>query len=95
VIGMTTLTETRVAHQIAIRHETLNMLKEKHGEELGQFWHSELGHDIACLTNIEAGYLCRAESVAAIKNRMAQAAELARGGGLSSVSFGLTSSMEP
>jgi hypothetical protein len=65
------------------------MLKAKHGQELEQFWHGEFGHGIDCLTDIEAGYLCRAESVAAIKNRMAQAAELARGGGLSPVKFGL------
>jgi hypothetical protein len=90
VLGMTTLTETREARRIAIRNATENMLKAKHGEEFEQFWHGEFGHGIDCLTDIEAGYLCRAESVAAIKNRMAQAAELARGGGLSPIKFGLT-----
>jgi hypothetical protein len=55
------------------------------GREIEEFWQGTFGHGIACLTNVEAGYLCRVESVAAIKNRMAKAAELARRGGLSSV----------
>ena len=83
VLGMTTLTETREARRIALRAETLGMLREKHGDELERFWRAELGHGFDCFTNIEAGYLCRAESVATVKNRMAQAAELARRGGLS------------
>jgi hypothetical protein len=87
VLAMTALTETREARQIAIRHETLNMLYEKHGSELADFWNREFGHGLDCLTNIEGEYLCRVESVAAIKARMAQAAELARGRGLSPVSL--------
>ena len=82
---MTALTETRDARNIALHPETLNVLKSKHGRELEQFWLAEFGHGIDHLTNIEAGYLCRVESVAVIKTRMAQAAELARGSGLSSV----------
>jgi hypothetical protein len=90
VVGMTTLTETRAARRIAIRNETLNLLKERHGRELEDFWRDEFGHGLDCLTDIEAGYLCRAESVVAIKARMAEAAELARRRGLSPV--GVTSS---
>jgi len=85
VIAMTTLTETRSARQISVRQETLDMLERKHGSELQEFWSCEFGHGIDCRTDIEAGYLCRAESVATIKARMAEAAELARGRGLSPV----------
>ena len=85
VLAMTALTETRDARNIALHPATLNVLKSKHGRELEQFWLAEFGHGIDCLTNIEAGYLCRVESVAAIKARMAQAAELARRSGLSPV----------
>jgi hypothetical protein len=85
VIGMTTLTETPGARQIAIRPETLNMLRQRHDADLEHFWRAEVGHGLAGLTEIEAGYLCRVESVAAIKARMAQAAELARRRGLSPV----------
>ncbi len=88
VLAMTALTETREARQIAVRNQTLNMLYEKHGSELADFWNREFGHGLDCLTNIEGEYLCRVESVAAIKTRMAQAAELARGRGLSPVSLG-------
>lgn len=95
VLGTTTLTETRDARRIAIRAETLDMLRGKHGDELERFWHAEFGHGFDCLTNIEAGYLCRAESVAAVKNRMAQAAELARRSGLSLVGSGLRPAREP
>jgi adenine/guanine phosphoribosyltransferase-like PRPP-binding protein len=85
VVGMTTLTETPGARQIAVRETTLNLLQDKHGRKLEEFWCGAIGHGTASLTNIEAGYLYRVESVAAIKARMAQAAELARRGGLSPV----------
>lgn len=85
VLGMTTLTETRDARRIAMRAEALGMLRGKHGDELERFWRAEFGHGFDCLTHIEAGYLCRAESIAAVKDRMAQAAELARRSGLSPV----------
>jgi hypothetical protein len=61
------------------------MLRSKHGDPLEQFWREEFGHGLDCLTDIEAGYLCRVESFAAIKDRMAEAAELARSRGISAV----------
>ena len=79
VIGMTTLTETGGGRQIAVRPETLSVLQQSHGQEIERFWTSLFGHGTACLTNIEAGYLSRVESVATIQDRMAQAAEAARG----------------
>jgi len=85
VIGMTTLTETGGARKIALRSETLSVLQRKHGEELNQFWNAIYGHGTACLTDIEAGYLYRVESVAAIRTRMAQAATDARGRGFSPI----------
>ena len=85
VLCMTTLTETRDARHIAASKETLDLLQGRHGQELDHFWRDEFGHGTDSLTNIEAGYLCRVESVAAIKARMAQAAELARSRGLSPI----------
>ena len=85
VFCMTTLTETRDARRIAASKETLDLLHARHGQELDHFWRSEFGHGTDCLTNIEAGYLCRVESVAAIKARMAQAAGLARSRGMSPI----------
>jgi hypothetical protein len=85
VLGMTTLTETGGGREIAIRRENLLVLQSKHGNELVQFWRVIFGHDIDCLTNLEAGYLSRVESLDAIRTRMAQAAKHARGRGVSAV----------
>jgi hypothetical protein len=85
VVGMTTLTETGGGRKIAISPETVSMLHSKHGSELAQFWRSLFGHDIDCLTGLEAGYLSRVESFDAIRTRMAQAAERARGRGVSAI----------
>jgi hypothetical protein len=58
-----------------------------HGDELKQFRQQIIGHGTGCLTNLEAGYLSRVESVAAIKARMAEAAEAARCQGIPTVQF--------
>jgi hypothetical protein len=87
VLGMTTLTETGGGHKIAPRPEMLSVLERKHGQELDQFWTGVFGYSTACLTNIEAGYLSRVESIAAIQTRLAQAATLASSRGLSPVQF--------
>jgi hypothetical protein len=63
----------------------LKLLQDRHGQELEQFGWGAIGRGLGDVTNIEVGYLYRVESVAAIKARMAQAAELARRRGLSPV----------
>lgn len=88
VIGMTTLTETGGGRKIAVLPETLFMIQEKHGDEFNHFWQQVFGYGTDYLTNIEAGYLCRVESVAAIKARMAEAATAARRQGLPAVKIG-------
>jgi len=82
---MTTLTETGGGRKIAVLPETLFMLQKKPGDEFNHFWQQVFGYGADCLTNIEAGYLCRVESVAAIKARMAEAATAARRQGLPAV----------
>jgi adenine/guanine phosphoribosyltransferase-like PRPP-binding protein len=88
VIGMTTLTETGGGHKIAVLPETLFMLQERHGDELNTFWRQLFRYGTDCLTNIEAGYLYRVESVAAINARMAEAATVARRQGLPAIRLG-------
>ena len=78
---MTTLTESRAARRIALRVETLDMLKEKHGKALDTLWRSQFGYGIDCLTEVEALVLCRQPSVAAIEDFLAQAAIEASGRG--------------
>ncbi len=85
VIGMTTLSETRGGNIIAIRPETKNMLYSNHGKDIDIFWRSVFGYGIDCLTNIEAGYLSRVESIDAIRAHMAREAETARSRGVQSI----------
>ncbi len=82
VVAMTTLTESREARRIALRAETLNMLRERHGTDLDLLWRTQFGYGIDCLTEVEAGILCRQPSVAAIEDFLAQAAIEARSRGL-------------
>ncbi|TAL32834.1 MAG: hypothetical protein EPN98_12905 [Phenylobacterium sp.] len=82
VLAMTTLTQSRDAHQIALRPETLAVLREKHGEALEQFWQEQLGHGLECLTDVEGQILGREPSLDAIQGRLAQAAVEARGRGV-------------
>jgi hypothetical protein len=85
VLAMTTLTETGGGRQIAIRPKTLSVLRSRHGNELSQFWRIVFGYGTDCLTDVEAGYLSRVESVEVIRTRMAEAAEHARRQGLSAI----------
>ncbi|WP_068875133.1 MULTISPECIES: phosphoribosyltransferase [unclassified Phenylobacterium] len=82
VIGMTTLTQSRDADQIALRPETLAVLREKHGEDLDTFWQEQFGHGLDCLTDVEGQILGREPDLAAIRDRLAQAAVEARGRGV-------------
>jgi len=82
---MTTLTETGGGREIALRPDMLSMLCRKHGNELAQFRLAVFGHGLDCLTNLEAGYLYRVESVDGVRTRMAQAAELARRRGVPAI----------
>ena len=82
VIGMTTLTESREARRISLRPDTRDLLWQLHGEELDQFWKSQFGYGIDCLTDVEANQLCRQQSVAGIEDFLAKAAVEARGRGL-------------
>jgi hypothetical protein len=74
VVGMTTLTESREARQIALRPDILAMLKERHGEGLETVWQEQFGHSLDRLTNVEGIILCREQTVDAIRDRLAQAA---------------------
>lgn len=82
VIAITTLTESRAARRISLRHETRDVLWQRHGKKLDQLWKAQFGHGIDCLTEVEALQLCRQQSVAAIEDFLAKAAIEARGRGL-------------
>ncbi|HEY2708721.1 MAG TPA: hypothetical protein VGI95_11780 [Caulobacteraceae bacterium] len=88
VMAMSTLTESRDAGTIAIRAETLAVLRSKHGQDLEDLWSATFGHGLDCLTEVEAGYLARQLSTDVIRTRMAEAAAAARRRGLPAISIG-------
>lgn len=46
------------SHQFAVAQDTLNVLVSFYGEGLRALWAQKVGHDIECLTNAEAEFLC-------------------------------------
>ena len=72
----------------AFRPNTTGVLKSRHGQALENFWRAVYGHGLDCLTDVEAAYLARQLSFDAIRVRMAEAAEQARGRGLPAVEVG-------
>jgi hypothetical protein len=82
VVAMSTLTESREARRIALQDDVHSMLKERHGEGLENLWKEHFGYGLECLTNVEAGILCREQTLESIRDRLAQAAGEARIRGL-------------
>jgi hypothetical protein len=73
VVLATTLSASRRSEVLALRSETLQALREKHGEPLEQYWKERFGFGLDALTDAEAGYLLRTASLDTIRNRMAKA----------------------
>lgn len=69
VLAMTTLTETPEARRIALQPETLEELRNKHGTELETIWQVNFGYGLECCTQLEAGYLCRKQTIDYIRRR--------------------------
>ena len=82
VICMSTLTQSRDAHQISLTEATRIALWSKHGHSLDILWQTVFGHGIDCLTELEAAILCRQPTIDDIENFLAQAAVEARRRGL-------------
>lgn len=77
-----TLTASRRSEVLALRAETLQALREKHGEPLEEYWRERFGFGLDALTEAEAGYLFRTPSVDAIRDRLAEADRQGISGGL-------------
>jgi DNA mismatch repair ATPase MutS/hypoxanthine-guanine phosphoribosyltransferase len=73
VIGATTLTESGPSGKVALRDETSQALRQKHGDSLNNYWQSEFGHTLETLTESEARHLLKAADVDTIRNRIAAA----------------------
>jgi hypothetical protein len=57
---------------------TLDMLYEKFGDELDDYWQTNFGHSIACLTEREAVAVSRQQSLVALNAIVASATEEVR-----------------
>ncbi|HEW98067.1 MAG: hypothetical protein DRR16_04260 [Candidatus Parabeggiatoa sp. nov. 3] len=73
VIMATALTGHLGAASINIKSKMLRKLQEKHGDELDNWWKTQFGFGIDCLTQGEAGHLAKAPSLDAIRDRIAEA----------------------
>ena len=69
-IGCTTLTGKPWSAKLTPSAETLRMLRAKHGGELESWWQDTFGYGFDFLTESEARYLARADSVELIRNRI-------------------------
>jgi hypothetical protein len=73
VIAATTMSASRRSEILALRPETHQSLREKHGDPLEQLWQEQFGFGLDRLTEAEAGYLLRSASVDTIRAGMAAA----------------------
>jgi hypothetical protein len=73
VLLTTTLSASRGSEVLALRRETLQDLRRKHGDALERDWEEEFGYGLDALTEAEAGYLFRQPSLDAIRARLARA----------------------
>jgi hypothetical protein len=69
-IGCTTLTGKPWSAKLTPSADTLRKLREKHGGELESWWEDTFGYGFGFLTESEARYLARADSVELIRNRI-------------------------
>ncbi len=67
VVLTTTLSASRRSEVLALRAETLQALREKHGDPLERYWQESFGFGLDALTEAEAGYLLRTPSVDAVQ----------------------------
>src|SRR5262249_38476617 len=73
VLGAVTLTGRADPATLALQAGTLAALREKHGEEIENWWQGTFGYRFDCLTESEARYLVRVEDADTIRARLTAA----------------------
>lgn len=73
VIGAAVAVAHPGAVHVAVKPGMLTGIQAKHGPDMDHFWRETYGYGIECLTQGEAGHLRAAQSVDAIRNRIATA----------------------
>ena len=69
----TSLTGQAYSAKLTLSDDTLSALRAKHGKALEDWFQQTFGYGLDRLTESEARYLTRAESLDTIRNRLAQA----------------------
>ena len=75
VAGATVLTGKSYSANLMSTEGLLQQLREKHGNELENWWNNRFGFGYDCLTNSEGRYLLRTPTVNRIRDRIAAAVE--------------------
>jgi hypothetical protein len=73
VAGAACLTGRADSARLALKPQTLEELRHKHGPELENWWVQTCGYDFACLTESEARYLLRVEDADTVRARLSEA----------------------
>ena len=73
VLAAVSLTGKPHSAKLALSPERLQELRKKHGTELENWWFGRFAHTFDALTESEARYLARTETLDAIRNRIAAA----------------------
>jgi hypothetical protein len=72
-VGAIALAGQQRSSKLRLGEETLQKLRNKHGDELEKWWLSTFGYGLDCLTESEAIYLFRSDSFDVITTRVAAA----------------------
>ena len=70
VLGATALTGKAYSAKLKLTAETLQILREKYGKELENWWVATFGYSFECLTESEARYLTRADDADTVRTRI-------------------------
>lgn len=73
VVGAIALAGQQRSSKLRLDEETLRKLRDKHGDELEEWWLSTFGYGLDRLTESEAAYLCRSDSFNIITTRLVAA----------------------
>jgi len=77
VPGAAVMAAREGAVSLPVKQKMLDAIRQKHGEQVNEFWKQEFGHGLEKLTQHEAGHLRAASSFESIRDRIAAARDAA------------------
>ena len=70
VVGAVALSGKPYSAKLQPTEEQLHELRQRHGEDLEEWWRNQFGHAFDCLTQSEARYLARSPDAGRIRDRI-------------------------